>query len=400
MTNPFLLALLAINLAASHHADTRDYAKSWDQIRSAISRGYYARDTRRDEMEKLLDKYGAIASAAKNDQQFDGAVRAMIAAFGDSHFDYLTKDEQGFYLMDGLSRGEKAAQMPEIGAWFKSGPNGYTVGMVLNDSQAERAGLRVGDLVKSVDGVPFSPIQALAPLVDKQATFEVQRGDQTLSLKMSVQSERAMEMFLDATRSSTKIIEKNGRKIGYFHLWTLANTEFQSSLANAVYGKLSRTDAFILDLRDGFGGRPEGYADPFFRPEVKLDWKFPQYTNHELFGYQRPLVVLINGGSRSAKEVLSFILKKSKRAKLLGATTAGNVLGTFPQRMDEDSYLEIPIVDVAADGQRLEGVGVTPDVRIVPEYDRDGKDRVLEAAIRDLENVKTETGKLPNAAQD
>jgi carboxyl-terminal processing protease len=151
-----------------------------------------------------------------------------------------------------------------------------------------------------------------------------------------------------------------------------------------VYGPLRETDACILDLRDGFGGRPEGFADPFFRPEAKLEWKSPQLSYTELFGYQKPLVVLINGGSRSAKEVLSHILKTSKRATLIGSTTAGNVLGTFPLPISDWAYLEIPMVDVITDGIRLEGKGVAPDIAVDQEFTAEGKDLYLQRAVEFL----------------
>src|SRR5205807_1760504 len=116
----------------------------------------------------------------------------------------------------------------------------------------------------------------------------------------------------------------------YIHLWTMSNAAQSTELANSVFGKFKDTAGFILDIRDGFGGRPEGYGDPFFRPEVRLSWQSPMFTQQELFGYQRPLVVIINKGSRSAKEVFAFIMKSSKRATLIGEKTGGNVLGTFP----------------------------------------------------------------------
>ena len=186
---------------------------------------------------------------------------------------------------------------------------------------------------------------------------------------------------LDATIASEHIITSGKHKIGYVHLWTQANEKFATTLASLVYNQLQNTDAMILDLRDGFGGRPEGYGDPFFRPQVELDWKSTQTTQHELFGYQRPLVVLIYGGSRSAKEVLSFIFKKSKRATLIGSNTAGNVLGTYPARVSDWAYLEVPIVEVYTDGVRLEGKGAAPDIAVDREMDENGKDLYIQTAV-------------------
>jgi carboxyl-terminal processing protease len=311
----------------------------------------------------------------------------MIAEFKASHFAFLTDADQGYYLMDALAKNEKAEKMPEFGAWFVKGPNGYTVSMVLNDTSAAKAGLRPGDVVTSIDGKPFEPVASLKDLVGKTVPISYLRAGVTHSASVAVSSEQALDLFLDATRSSANVVERSGRKIGYFHLWTQAGEQFKTALSNAIYSKFKETDAMILDLRDGFGGRPEGYADPFFRPDIWLEWgNITSHPLRELFGYGRPLVVLINGGSRSAKEVLSDIFKISHRATLVGQTTAGNVLGTFPRRINGWSYLEVPMVDVVVDGTRLEGRGVSPDVTVSVEYGPDGTDNDFETALQRLAN--------------
>ncbi|MGK4495534.1 hypothetical protein ACSLVN_27380, partial [Klebsiella pneumoniae] len=91
--------------------------------------------------------------------------------------------------------------------------------------------------------------------VDKDATLEIRRGKTTVTTKVHVAKDPLLDVFLEASRNSRKVLEVNGRQIGYFHLWTQAGENFKTALANAVYGPLSKTDAFILDLRDGFGGR-------------------------------------------------------------------------------------------------------------------------------------------------
>jgi carboxyl-terminal processing protease len=159
-------------------------------------------------------------------------------------------------------------------------------------------------------------------------------------------------------------------------------------LESAVSGKFADTDAFILDLRDGFGGRPERFADVFFRPDVKVNWDFGSNKNVQHFGYGKPLVVLINSGSRSAKELLSYILKSSKRATLIGTQTAGNVLGTSPNRINDWCILELPMVDVSVDGVRLEKNGVQPNIKVLDGFDKDGNDVVIGRAVEFLTNKK------------
>jgi carboxyl-terminal processing protease len=334
-------------------------------------------------MENLLDKYEQRAKSAKDKAEFAKDVNDMIADFGDSHFGFFTKSDQGFYVMESLVK-KGGTEMANVGAWFRPAPGGYDIQMLLNGSAAEAAGLRKGDVVTQVDGAPFTPIDSLASKVGQKAKFAFTRNGKPMSADVDVSSASGSEFFLDATKASIKVIETGGKKYGYIHLWTMSSEDQKNALANAVFGKLKDTDGFILDIRDGFGGRPEGFGDPFFRPDVKLAWQSPGYTNTELFGYQRPLVVIINKGSRSAKEVFAFIMKTSKRATLVGEKTGGNVLGTSPSAVSDWGYLEIPMVDVITNGVRLEKVGVTPDVVVPKEFDDNGKDLFVEEAVKVL----------------
>lgn len=374
-----LTALVAF-LALAPAQQAEDFAQAWRQTESTIRARYYARVARKDDMEGLLTKYGPIASKAKSRNEFRDAVVRMIDEFGDSHFDFLTDSDQGFYTLGELVPGGKARPMPHIGAWFG---RGNAVAMVLDGMAAERAGILAGDVIETVNGQPFSPVDSLKPLVGKEATFRVKRGTATRNVTIQVEESEGMAMFLQATRNSGRIIERNGKRYAYFHLWTMAKEDFKNALSAFVYGRGMNTDGFILDIRDGFGGRPEGYADPFFRPEAKLEWTINGNGVVQQFGYQKPLVLIVNEGSRSAKEVLAFILKKSKRATLVGVTTGGNVLGTSPLMLGDWAVVEIPMVDLEVDDVRLEGVGVEPDF-IVLDKPTEGRDPFIEKALEVL----------------
>jgi carboxyl-terminal processing protease len=357
-----------------------DYSAMWDSVSQAISGRYYGRKSRKADMDRLLGKYEARAKAAKSRDEFSDIVNAMIDEFKDSHFDFFTPADQGYYLMDSLVSGK--SEMPNFGAWLRRTGDSYTVQMVLNGSEAEKAKLMKGDVIMTVDGSRFTPITSIENKVGKTVTLGVRRGSEQKDVQVQIKKAPASEMFLEATRDSARVIEHGGKKIGYLHIWTMMpNQAGRDVVHNALYGKLRDTDAMILDIRDGFGGRPEGYGDPFFRPEVQLEWKMGEVNMKQLFGYQRPLVVLINGGSRSAKEVFSYIMKKSKRAVLMGSTTAGHVLGTSPWRINEWSIIEIPSVEVVTDGVTLEGKGVTPHITIAKEFDANGKDLYITEAL-------------------
>lgn len=80
--------------------------------------------------------------------------------------------------------------------------------------------------------------------------------------------------------------------------------------------------------------------------------------------WRKPLYVLINGGSRSGKEVVAYGLKQSHRGPLIGENTAGAVLAGSPFLLSDRSLLYLAVMDVRVDGKRLEGVGVAPDIPV------------------------------------
>ena len=355
MTPLVLLALLQ-----------EDFAPTWEKIATTIRAGYYARVARHDEMEARLAKYAPLAKAAGSRAEFESRVNAMIAEFHDSHFELFSDADQGYYTMTSLVEGDKAPALPNVGAWFAPSPDGYTVQMVLEGGEAARAGLRVGDLVERVDARPFTPVASLAASVGSDVTLHFRRAGKDSQASVKVGRAPAMRMFLDATLASRRTIERKGKRFGYIHLWTQGNDGFQKALTDAV-AAARETDGFILDLRGGFGGYPYGYDAPFAKG-----------------AYEKPLVVIVDHGSRSAKEVLSYNLQKSGRATIVGERTAGAVLGTSPVRINAWSYLEVPMIDWRIGDVRLEGQGVVPDVSV-----RTGEDPIAKAVeILSVERIK------------
>jgi carboxyl-terminal processing protease len=105
------------------------------------------------------------------------------------------------------------------------------------------------------------------------------------------------------------------------------------------------------------------------------------------FHWRKPVVMLVNEGSRSGKEILAFGFQRYKIGPVVGSKTAGAVVGGRPFIMQDGSVLYLAVADVFVDDKyRLEGKGVTPDVS-VPfslEYAAGAdpqKERAIEVAI-------------------
>ena len=392
------------------------YEQAWKKIRESISHLYYNRVKRAKQITKFLDDAQPKVLEATNDREFRNAVEAMIHRFGDSHFAVWTKHDQVFYLFDALARGNKAIKMPTIGAYFVHESVEYNqhklklwcADMVINESAAANSGLREGDCILSANGKPFHPVDSLAASLGKPLTLDVLRPKNSsnlnafqtqfseLKIKVSPALRNAINEFLIGTLSSEKVIHYKGKKFAYIHVWTLANPQFASTLQGAVLGQLYHTDGLILDIRGGFGGRPEGILPTFFAPPINLKWQMPNFHHVEHTGYSKPMVLLIDHVARSAKEVVSQMFKDSNRAVLVGQTTAGNVLGTTPMPLASWLYLEMPIMNVFVNGVRLEGKGVSPNIPAPLGFDAKGKDLTLvkgEKVLYDL--IKKERQKTP-----
>ena len=153
------------------------------------------------------------------------------------------------------------------------------------------------------DDAPFGPISSFADKVDKPVKLVIQRGKEKLDKTVTPKSELPMEMFLQATRDSARLIEEGGKKLGYVHLWTQANASFEQVVDGLALNRVCRYRTGSSSI---FGtvsvDDPEGFGDVFFRPGSLITWDYGGGNkNPQRFGYGKPLVVLINGGSRSAE---------------------------------------------------------------------------------------------------
>ena len=129
------------------------------------------------------------------------------------------------------------------------------------------------------------------------------------------------------------------------------------------------TDGLILDLRGNDGGeiRLAGeILDLLTRaPSVQIRWRGRSYP-FPAVSWNRPLVVLVDGSTRSAAEILAAAVQARRLGVVLGEPTAGQARGSRLERLPDGSRLLLPISDVLLpDGEPLEGRGVQPDVRMV-----------------------------------
>ena len=197
-------------------------------------------------------------------------------------------------------------------------------------------------------------------------------------------------MFEKAIADSATLIERDGRKIGYIHLWTLAAPGSMSAIAEALAaGPLKDADGLVLDLRGRWGGGSSDAAELFLgdTPSFRL---IPRGGEDILANvrWRRPLVAIIDEGTRSGLEVFAYALK-ANGIPLVGTRTAGALLAGSAYLLPDDSLLELAVSDaVIGDGVRLEGNGVVPDVPVPFSLPyAAGRDPQREAAIEEMRRI-------------
>jgi|TARA_A100001388_G_scaffold84951_1_gene61264 carboxyl-terminal processing protease len=319
-----------------------------------------------DVYKKIKDQY---VDEVDDTTLFNYAIEGMVSKL-DPYSDYLSKED--FSEL-------------KIGTTGKFGGIGIEITMEdgfvkiispIDDTPAQRAGLKAGDLVIEVQGIS---------LKDKSINDAVKlmRGEPGTSVKVKILREKE-ESPLDFELVRQIIVSKgikteifNG-EVGYLRL-----SSFQSnSTANvrkAIYDLRKKTGnmmvALILDLRNNPGGvlgSAVGISDLFLK-SGKIVYTKGRTNNSDLEYYANsedileglPLYVLINGGSASASEIVAGALQDHKRAIIYGEKSFGKASVQSIQEMMDGSALKLTTAKYYTPNDRhIHENGISPDVKI------------------------------------
>ena len=377
----------------------------FDKVWQTIDENFYDPNFNGVDWKAMRQKYKPQFTQAQSKEAAAIVINQMLAELKTSHTYYYTPDEPAYYQILGIFQPRDPGLLKPLKNQFPKGKieysgigiltktiNGNTfISGVLEGSPAAKSGLTVGDQLLSVDDKPFQPIASFAGKAGQAVIVQVQRSPNTAPQNISVTPKLfdTTTMFLDAQKASTQVIERQGKKIGYVHIWSYAGDQYQQQLEeDLLYDRLSDTDGFVLDLRDGWGGAPLTALNIYTAqgPSVtSIPRNGRKYVSSAQ--WKKPVVMLVNQGSRSAKEILAYGFQKYNIGPVVGTTTAGYVVAGRPFVMPDGSLLYVAVANVYVDGtERLEGKGVTPNV-VVPfsvEYAQGAdpqRERAIEVAL-------------------
>ena len=380
-------------------ADRRAFDEVWELARDR----FYDPRMHGLDWQAVRDRYGPRAASAGARDEAAVVINAMLAELGASHTHYYTPKDPAFYqLADifsfalrnrGLDRvfAKGEVTYPGIGAFTKADDQGreFLTGLV-EGAPGHNAGLLIGDEILSADERPFQPVDSFRGKVGTSVSLSIRRtaAGEPLAIKVAPEELHPNAMFLNGLKASARIVAAgNGARIGYVHVWSYAGQRFQSALEELIgEGLLRDADALIWDLRDGWGGAEPQYLDLFNQrtPTMQVTGRNGE-TGLIGVKWRKPVAMLINGGTRSGKEVLAFGFKKYGLGELIGSRTEGAVLAATAFLIGDQGLLLLAVEDVLVDGQRLEGVGVAPTVEV--PFDRRyaaGGDPQFERAVQIL----------------
>jgi carboxyl-terminal processing protease len=287
------------------------------------------------DLKKVVDTYYAIVDnyygELDRDKLIDGAVEGMISSVGDTFTSYSDIDSTSSFdeTINGSYEG--------IGCTVATLEDG-TISVIdmFEDSPSYKAGLKVGDIILKVDGESYEGKNSndisnyIKNSGKSKIVLTVKRDSEEKDISINLSK-------VEIPHVSGKVIEQDSKKIGYIKISLFASNSYKQFKNKLDELEKSNIDDLIIDVRDNSGGYLSSVTDicNLFLDKGKVIYQLEDSkgkvkkkdTTKEKRKYD--IVVLINGGSASASEILASAIKESYGGDIVGTNSYGK--GTVQQ---------------------------------------------------------------------
>ena len=373
----------------------------------ALGMGFYHPTLKGLDWSGLTKRYLSLAEKTRTNEEFNRVTLSLFNELDGSHL--------------GITGGAAfvpAAASPAVGCLgVIAAPvlGGFRVTSVAADTPADAPGTRllVGDVIVAIDSVKLAETAGAMPTTDLDAALVGKAGKEAL-VEIRREGAEKNRLFLmtplttgawdvasywdEIGRRQKSVEELSGGKLGYLHIRSMGPAsvrDFERDLYAAAHGK----KGLIVDVRDNGGGStadillasltaprhawtvPRG-PDPASVPNDS----YPR-DRRLIYGWTRPINVLINQNSFSNAEIFAHAIKTIGRGKLIGTPTFGGVISTGATTLIDGTTVRLPGRGwYLPTGVDMENNGAEPDVSVpqTPEDEIAGRDRQLEAAVDEL----------------
>lgn len=329
------------------------------------------------DLKKVVDTYYAIVDnyygELDRDKLIDGAVEGMISSVGDTFTSYSDTDSTSSFdeTINGSYEG--------IGCTVATLEDG-TISVIdmFEDSPSYKAGLKVGDIILKVDGESYEGKNSndisdyIKNSGKSKIVLTVKRDNEEKDISINLSK-------VEIPHVSGKVIEQDSKKIGYINIFLFASNSYKQFKNKLDELEKSNIDDLIIDVRDNSGGYLSSVTDicNLFLDKGKVIYQLEDSkgkvkkkdTTKEKRKYD--IVVLINGGSASASEILASAIKESYGGDIVGTNSYGKGTVQQTKKLLDGSMIKYTTQKwLTPDGNSINEVGVTPTkvVELNEEY--------------------------------
>ena len=294
----------------------------------------------------------------------DGAIDGMVKSLGDPHSIYMKTS------MYKALKEHTAGAFGGIGVTMGFKDDKVTIMAVLEGTPGEKVGLKVGDEIMSVDGTPVTEYQP------EEVALHI-RGDAGPEVKLLIHRADGADKEYAIQRDMIKVPSVKGKmlddgRMGYIRIASFGeNTgdEFKSE-----YNKLKEAGmaGLIVDLRQNPGGLITSCVEvaDMLVPKgnivsvVQRDGSKEEYDS-SLEESTPPIVVLIDGNSASASEILAGALQDREAATIVGSKSYGKGSVQVVVPLFHNDGLKLTIAKYyTPSGKCIDGIGIEPDITV------------------------------------
>ncbi len=322
----------------------------------------------------IVDNYVDPLSQEQQERMDDAAISAMVDSLGDPYSRYL--NEQDF--ADYQEENEEEYVGIGISVTFTPEDNTLTVMSPYDNSPAQKAGILPGDRIVRVDGVEVTAetyndvinhIKDENAKEGEQIVLSIERGEENEQLDITVKRGH-----VDIQTITTKMF---GNSIGYIRIAQFINRTEEDFKAGLEQLKADGMKGLIIDLRNNPGGYAHtvlSMADMLL-PEGTIAYLEDNKGRREYFESDAEelgldMVVLINGGTASAAELLAGSIQAYGLGTLVGEKSFGKAVGQSPLALTKNSAIYLTNARYyTPKGECIDKKGIEPDevVELAPE---------------------------------
>ena len=368
------------------------------EVARVLGNGFYHPTLKGLNWAALTEGYLNLVQTTRTNDEFDRVAMMLLGELNGSH---LGVTGSGSFSAPSMATGYLGVDAGKVA-------DGWRIKRVYEDGPAWRPSseLKVGDVLLAVDGQKLAGMDLLAAFAGKagkETLIEVRRDGVEKPFGMLITptsggEDGELRYRAEIASRKAKVEELSGGKLGYLHIRAMSEPsvrEFERDLYAAAHGK----QGLVIDVRDNGGGSTADIllasltapnhaftanrgVDP---GSVKRD-AYPR-DRRLIYGYTRPIVLLINENSFSNAEIFAHAIKTIGRGKLVGTATFGGVISTGGTTLIDGTSVRTPFRGwYLPDGTDMENNGAKPDIDVpqVPQDEAAGRDAQLEAAVRSL----------------